>query len=168
MFDLADEEKRGRLRKAIKASRDAIETHRRVRKLMVEHFAGSWYSTTAPQDSERILVNLLNQTARIHTVALAANNPQVLVSTPSMDNLPFARKFEVNLNKLISDMELDKTFRAVVLDAFFCLGCCVVMMRDTDTRFHGLLESEEDVWLDPGEPWLNRVSLDDLILDMPA
>jgi len=168
MFDLADQEKRGRLRKAIRASRDALETHRRVRKLMVEHYCGSWYSSTSPQDSERILVNLLNQTARIHTVALAANNPQVLVSTPSMDNLPFARKFEVNVNKLISDMALDQTFRAIVLDAFFCLGCGVVMMRDTDTRFHGLLESEEDVWLDPGEPWLNRVSLDDLILDMPA
>jgi hypothetical protein len=168
MFDLADQEKRGRLRKAIRASRDALETYRRVRKLMVEHYCGSWYSSTAPQDSERILVNLLNQTARIHTVALAANNPQVLVSTPIMDNLPFARKFEVNVNKLISDMALDQTFRAIVLDAFFCIGCGVVMMRDTDTRFHGLLESEEDVWLDPGEPWLNRVSLDDLILDMPA
>jgi len=168
MFDLADQEKRGRLRKAIKASRDALEIHRRVRKLMVEHYCGSWYSTTAPQDGERILVNLLNQTGRIYTVAMAANNPQVLVSTPSMDNLPFARKFEVNVNKLISDMGLDQTFRAIVLDAFFCLGCGVVMMRDTDTRFHGLLESEEDVWLDPGEPWLNRVSLDDLILDMPA
>jgi len=168
MFDLSNPEKRGRLRKAIKASRDALETHRRVRKLMVEHYCGSWYSSTAPQDSERILVNLMNQTARIHTVVLAANNPQVLVSTPNLDNQPFARRFEVNLNKLISDMELDKTFRAIVLDAFFCLGCGVVMMRDTDTRFHGLLESEEDVWLDPGEPWMNRVSLDDLILDMPA
>jgi hypothetical protein len=28
MFDLADQEKRGRLRKAIRASRDALETHR--------------------------------------------------------------------------------------------------------------------------------------------
>lgn len=65
-------------------------------------------------------------------------------------------------------MSLDKTFRSIVLDAFFCIGCGVVMMRDTDTRFHGLLESEEDVWLDPGEPWFNRVSLDDLILDMSA
>lgn len=168
MFDLADQEKRGRLRKAIRASRDAIENHRRVRKLMVENFCGSWYSSTTPQDNERILVNLLNQTGRIYTVALAASNPQVLVSTPLMESLPFARKFEVNLNKLISDMALDQTFRAIVLDAFFCIGCGVVMMRDTDTRFHGLLESEEDVWLDPGEPWLNRVSLDDLILDMPA
>jgi hypothetical protein len=168
MFDLSDPEKRGRLFKAIKSSRDALEKHRRVRKLMVEHYCGSWYDTTTPQEDGKILVNLMNQTARIFTVALASNNPQVLVSTPQMDNLPFARRFEVNLNKLISDMALDQTFRAIVLDAFFCLGCGVVMMRDTDTRFHGILESEEDVWLDPGEPWLNRVSLDDLIVDMPA
>lgn len=168
MFDLANGEKRGRLLKAIKSSRESLEKHRRVRNLMIRHYAGSWYDTTAPQGSEKILVNLMNQTARIYTVALAANNPQVLVSTPRVETLPFARRFEVNLNKLISDMALDQTFRAIVLDAFFCIGCGVVMMRDTDTRFHGLLESEEDVWLDPGEPWLNRVSLDDLILDMPT
>jgi hypothetical protein len=125
-----------------------------------------WYAEGGAES--RTLVNLINQTARIYVVALAANNPQVLVSTPSTANIAFARRFEVNLNKLISDMALDKTFRAIVLDAFFCLGCGVVMMRDSDTRFHGILESEEDVWLDPGEPWLNRVSLDDLILDMPA
>jgi hypothetical protein len=42
MIDLANPEKRARLIKAIKASRDALETHRRVRKLMVEHYCGSW------------------------------------------------------------------------------------------------------------------------------
>lgn len=168
MIDLQDQEKRGRLLKAIKSSREALEPYRKVRTFNIKHYAGSWYDTTAPQNEDRILVNLMNQTARIYTVALAAQNPQVLVSTPKVESLPFARRFEINLNKLIGDMALDATFRAIVLDAFFCLGCGVVMMRDTDTRFHGLLESEEDVWLDPGEPWLNRVSLDDLILDMPA
>jgi len=152
--------------KAIRASRDAMEPFRRVRKTLIKDYVGSYYSTSGADN--KTLVNLMNQTARIYTVALAANNPQVLISTPRMETLPFARRFEVNLNKLIGDMALDKTFRAIVLDAFFCLGCGVVMMRDTDTRFHGLLESEEDVWLDPGEPWLNRVSFDDLILDMPA
>jgi len=166
MIDLANDEKRGRLLKAVKASREALEPFRRVRKTLIKDYTGSWYSTSGAD--EKTLVNLMNQTARIYTIALAANNPQVLVSTPSLDNLPFARRFEVNLNKLIGDMALDKTFRAIVLDAYFCLGCGVVMMQDTDTRFHGLLESEEDVWLDPGEPWLNRVSLDDLVLDMPA
>jgi hypothetical protein len=143
-----------------------MEPFRRVRKELIKDYVGSWYAESGAES--KTLVNLINQTARIYTVSLAANNPQVLVSTPKMDMEPFARRFEINLNKLISDMALDKTFRAIVMDAFFGIGCGVVMMRDTDTRFHGLLESEEDVWLDPGEPWFNRVSLDDLILDMPA
>lgn len=166
MLDLSNNEKRARLLKAIKSSRDALEPFRRVRKELIKDYVGSWYAESGAEN--KTLVNLINQTARIYTVALAANNPQVLVNTPRMENLAFARRFEVNLNKLIGDMSLDKTFRAIVMDAFFCLGCGVVMMRDTDTRFHGVLESEEDVWLDPGEPWFNRVSLDDLILDMPA
>lgn len=166
MFDLSDPVKRDRLYKAIRSSRDALEPFRRVRKELIKDYVGSWYSESGAES--KTLVNLINQTARIYTIALAANNPKVLVSTSRMDMLPFARRFEVNLSKLISDMSLDKTFRAIVLDAFFCVGCGVVMMRDTDTRFHGLLESEEDVWLDPGEPWFNRVSLDDLILDMSA
>jgi hypothetical protein len=166
MIDLANDEKRGRLLKAIRSSRASMEPFRRVRKELIKDYVGSWYAESGAEN--KTLVNLINQTARIYVVALAANNPQVLVSTSRTDEIAFARRFEVNLNKLISDMTLDKTFRAIVMDAFFCLGCGVVMMRDTDTRFHGLLESEEDVWLDPGEPWLNRVSLDDLILDMPA
>jgi hypothetical protein len=166
MFDLKDQQKRDRLYKAIRSSRDALEPFRRVRHTLIKDYVGSWYNESGAEN--KTLVNLINQTARIYTVALAANNPSVLVSTPRMDMLPFARRFEVNLAKLISDMALDETFRMIVLDAFFCLGCGVVMMRDTDTRFHGLLESEEDVWLDPGQPWFNRVSLDDLILDMTA
>lgn len=152
--------------RAITSSRNSMEPFRRVRKELIKDYVGSWYAESGAES--KTLVNLINQTARIYTVALAANNPSVLVSTPVFEHLSFAARFEVNLRKLISDMELDKTFRAIVLDAFFCIGCGVVMMRDTDTRFHGLLESEEDVWLDPGEPWLNRVSFDDLILDMPA
>lgn len=166
MIDLSNDEKRARLLKAIMSSRDALKPFRRVRKELIKDYVGSYYSESGAEN--KTLVNLINQTARIYVVALAANNPQVLVSTPSTENIAFARRFEINLNKLISDMDLDQTFRAIVLDAFFCLGCGVVMMQDTDMRFHGLLESEEEVWYDPGQPWLNRVSLDDLILDMSA
>ena len=166
MIDLHNKQKRGRLLKAIKTSNEKMVAPRRIRREFIRDYTGSWYSEDGARN--KTLTNLTNQTARIYTVALAANNPQAMVSTPLTENWPFAKRFEVNLNKLISDMELDVTFRAIVLDAFFCLGCGVVMMRDTDTRFHGLLESEEDVWLDPGEPWLNRVSLDELILDMTA
>lgn len=166
MFDLSIREKRSRLYKAIKSSRDALLPFRRVRTELIKDYVGSWYSLGGAEN--KTLVNLINQTAKIYTVTLAANNPQALVSTPRSESIAFARRFEVNLNKLIGDMELGQTFRSILMDAFFCIGCGVVMMRDTDTRFHGLLEAEEDVWLDPGQPWLNRVSLDDLILDMTA
>ena len=105
MIDLANDEKRGRLLKAIRASRDAMEPFRRVRKTLIKDYVGSWYSTSGADN--KTLVNLMNQTARIYTVALAANNPQVLISTPRMETLPFARRFEVNLNKLIGDLALD-------------------------------------------------------------
>ena len=166
MIDLHDKKSRGSVLYAIKTSDEALVPFRQVRKELIQDYVGSLYSIGGAEN--KTLVNLTNQTARIYSVALASNNPQVRVSTPKVENQAFARRFEINLNKLIADMELDVTFRAIVLDAFFCIGCGVVMMRDTDTRFHGLLESEEDVWLDPGEPWLNRVSLDDLILDMSA
>ena len=168
MFDLQNDTKRARLLKAIRNSRTALEPFRRVRQELIKDYCGSLYPGSRDNKLEGILVNLINQTARIYTVALAANRPQVLVSTPRSENIPFARRFEINLNKLIGDMDIDQTFRSILLDAFFCLGCGVVMMRDSDTRFHGLLQSEESVWLDPGEPWFNRVSLDDLILDMTA
>ena len=165
MIDLSDKTQRHRLLRAVKKSREAMEPFRKVREEMIRDYCGSWYSEDNAR-SPKTLINLINQTARIYAVALAAENPAVLVSTPRAENVPFARLFEHNLNALIEDMNLDKTFRRIVLDAFFGIGCGVVIMRDSGTEFHGMLESEEDVWFDPGEPWFNRVSMDDLILDM--
>ena len=50
-----------------------------------------------------------------------------------------------------------------VLDAFFLIGIANVRMADA-----GLKEVEPDVWIDAGKPWVDRVSLSDAILDMPA
>lgn len=167
-LDLHDKLVRGRLLQAVKTSREAWRPFCRTAKELIRDHVGSWYQERPHGARYKTLVNLINQTARIYTVALAANNPRVKVETQFVDDehWPFAQRFQVGLNKLISDMQLDATFRAIVLDAFFCIGCGVVQMRDTDTRFHGILESEEDVWLDPGEPWFNRVPRDHLILDM--
>lgn len=169
MIDLDDKQERGWLLKAVKTSRQAIVPFRRVRKEFVRDHSGSWYSESASAKARyKTIINPINQTANVMSAILAANNPRVMVSTTNPANWAFAKRFEVNLNKLISDMNLADTFQQIVMDAFFMIGCAVVTMRDTDTRFHGLLESEEDVMFDPGEPWLNRVSIDRLILDMSA
>lgn len=167
MIDLSDRKQRGRLNKAIKSSREAMIPYRRIRREFLRDYAGSWYNGKLDAD-KKTLVNLLNQTAKIYTVALAANNPRVNVTTSNLEHWAEAKLFETALNKRIEDMDLAETFQALVLDAFFMIGIAAVSMRDKGTQFHGRLESEEDVFFDPGKPWLTRVSFDDAILDMTA
>ena len=58
MIDLSNDEKRGRLLKAIRSSRDAMEPFRRVRKTLIKDYVGSWYSTSGADN--KTLVNLMN------------------------------------------------------------------------------------------------------------
>jgi hypothetical protein len=146
---------------AIKANRLALEPFRVTRRSLIEDYVGSWYSTAGAKFET--LVNLINQTADTYTIALAANNPRVKVSTRRPDLLPFAFRYEMALNNLIQEMDLDQTLQAIVLDAFFCIGVAKVCLADA-----GQLEIEQDVWFDPGKPWVGRVSADDLIMDLSA
>ena len=141
MLDLADKAARDRLWKAVKSSREAMFGFRQNRRNLLRDYVGSWYQKEGGARF-KTLVNLIQQTAKIYTVALAANNPRVMISSQVPEYESFAKRFQINLNRLVDRIELDVTMRAIVLDAFFCIGCACVMMRDTDTRFHGLLDSE--------------------------
>lgn len=161
MFDLGNKEDYNQLHKAIKTSRDAIDPFRRPRTEMIRDFVGSWYSPSGARFMT--YVNKLNQTARIYQMALAFNNPQVRINSFDQKLWPFAKKYEVNVNKVIRNIDLKTTLQAAVLDAFFLIGVCKVRMADA-----GYVMTEDNVWIDPGKPWVDRVSFDDLIIDMSA
>ncbi len=108
-------------------------------------------------------VNKLNQTARIYSMALAFNNPQVKINSFDPKLWPFCRKYEINVNKVAANIDLKTTLQAGVLDAFFLMGIFKVRMADA-----GFVETEDNVWVDPGKPWVDRISPDDAILDMTA
>lgn len=170
MIDLENPLQRGRLFKAVKSSREAFAPHCRVREILIEDYVGSWYRErgwkTGPD--QQILANLLNQTARIYSTVMAFNNPAAMVTPRKAAGWPLADRFELALNTLIGDMALNETFQAVVLDAFFSIGIVCVQMGETDTRFHGMLEAGEDVWYDPGEPWVQRIPPGNAVLDLSA
>src|SRR3989304_5287921 len=58
-------------------------------------------------------------------------------------------------------MHLDDTLQKIVLDAFFSIGVAKVFLGPG-----AQIELYNDVWVDVGKPYIDRVSLDDLILDM--
>ncbi|MCE5269509.1 MAG: hypothetical protein LLG00_16660 [Planctomycetaceae bacterium] len=160
-FDVGKKLDRDRLHKAIRTSRDAINVFRKPRTEMIRDYVGSWYSPNGARFPT--YVNKLNQTAGIYTMALAFNNPQCKVTTFNPQLWPFARKFEVNINKVVANIDLKTTLQEAVLDAFFLMGVCKVRMADA-----GYVQTEDNVWIDPGKPWVDRVSFDDVILDLSA
>lgn len=161
MIDVGNSTDRSLLFKAIKSSRDAIDLFDDNRTEMLRDYAGPLYSPYGPRD--RRYVNKINLTARNYQMFLAANNPQCIVNTPDPKMWPFARKFQVNVNRVAANINLQQTMQECVLDAFFLIGIANVRMADA-----GMKEVEPNVWLDPGKPWVDRISLSDVVLDMPA
>lgn len=158
-WDVGKEIDRNRLHKAKRSSQDALSPFLKVRNLMIKDYVGSCYATNAA----RLLtyVNKLNTTANIYSTALAFNNPQVNIDSPDINLWPFCRKYEINLNRVLVNMDLKATLQAAVLDAFFLFGVVHVSMADA-----GEVQLDDNIWIDPGKAWVSRISPDDVILDM--
>ena len=161
MIDLGNTLDRQRLWKSINQSRDSLDLWDFDRTEMLRDFAGPLYSPYSPRTQR--YVNKLNTTATIYQTALCFNNPQFKITSFDQKLWPFCRKYEVNVNKVIENINLKAVLAECVLDAFFLLGAAKVRMADA-----GLKEIEPNLWLDPGKPWVDRISFSDLILDMPA
>lgn len=157
-----DELHRGRLRKALEVSYRELLPFRELTRGLVEEYAGSGYGRPNRPRHE-IYVNLMNQTVDAYTMALVANRPRVLVSTQFPDRVYFARQYQEALNNLIQEIGLEFTLRNWVLDAFFSVGIVKVHMADA-----GLVQLENDIWMDPGKPFASNVSLDNWVHDMSA
>jgi len=160
-IDVFSTQDRSRLWSAIKRSRDAMVPFDNNRTEMLRDYAGPLYSPHSSRKTARY-VNKLNTTASIYQSALCFNNPQCKITSFNQKNWPFCRRFEVNINKVVANIDLRTTLQECLLDAFFLLGAAKVRMADA-----GLREVEPDVWMDVGTPWANRISFSDLILDMP-
>jgi len=160
-FDVGNKQDLARLHKAIETSRNAMLPFRKTRTEMLREYVGSWYAAGGARF--QTYVNKLNQTAVIYTMALAFNNPVCKITTFNPRLWPFARKYEVNVNKVVANIDLKTTLQLSVLDAFILIGIGKVRMADA-----GYVETEDNVWVDPGKPWVDRISFDDAILDMSA
>jgi hypothetical protein len=157
-----DEIQRGRLSKAMETSYRELMPFRTLTRELVENYAGSGYGR-ANKPRYEIMINLMNQTVDAYTMALVANRPRVLLSTQLPELTYFSRQFQVAINNLIEEIGLEFTLRQWVLDAFFCIGIVKVHLADS-----GMVELQEDLWMDPGKPFASNVGIDNWVHDMSA
>jgi len=159
MIDLGRQTDIDRLYSAIGHSREAMRPFRQNRQRMLEQYVGSYYSDKGAR--YEVLVNLLNMTAEVYTIGLAANNPRVHVTTGQRELWPFAWRWQQTLNNQIEEIRFNETMQRVILDAFFVGGAVKVFQAEW-----GPVQLEDDVWADPGRPYVGHISFDDFGLDM--
>lgn len=159
MIDLGNKTDIHRLYTAIDSSRDALRPFRQNRIKMLREFVGSYYNNNGAQNE--VLVNLMNLTADAYTIGLAARTPRVRVSTRHRELWPFAYRFQNSLNEFIIEMRFTQTLQQLVLDAFFTGGVAKVFLAEWES-----VQLEDNVWADPGRPFIQRLSFDDFGMDM--
>lgn len=132
---------------------------RQNRQDMLREYVGSYYNDKGAQFE--VLVNLLAMTADVYTIGLAANNPKVNITTTNQQLWPFAHRFKVGINNQIKEMRFAQTLQHLVLDSLFGIGISKTHLAESDP-----IQLEDDVWADPGQIYVSRISIDDFVLDL--
>lgn len=162
-MNFSKERDRNRLSKALSFSWRQLRPFRRLTTKLTEEYSGPGYGGNQRRKSFETLLNLSNQTVDAYTMALVANRPRILVTTPHEKLQWFGKQYQLAINKLIEEIHLEETLRQAVLDAFFCIGIVKVHMADS-----GQVELEEGIWMDPGTPFASNVSIDNWCHDTQA
>lgn len=141
-----------------------LDPFRTDRVKMIRDYCGSQFGDEAEPKKRRILINLMLQTAEAYCLAMAANCPQFHIY-PRRDRklAGFALHTQQALNNLVYEIRLEETLQALILDAFFGPGFLKICLGSS-----AQVEIEQDVWMDPGRPYVGRVSLDDWVHDTAA
>src|SRR5260370_6344382 len=149
-----------RLCLAMIRSRLMLRRFREERREMVRQYVGNHWSEEGT--SEKVTVNLIGLYVSVVGRNLIAKNPRVMLSTFDRQNKPAVSAMQTWCNSEIVRMKMQNTLKRVVLDGLFSLGICKVALATP-------ADSASVAWnLVAGQPFAERVDLDDFVFDMHA
>ncbi len=127
---------------------------------MVQQYAGHHWSDEGT--TEKVPVNLISLYVSVVGRNLIAKNPRVMLSTFDRSLKPTVSAMQAWANKEIEHMRLQETLQRVVVDALFSIGIAKVALATP-------ADSASMAWnLGAGEPFAERVDLDDFVYDIHA
>lgn len=142
---------------AVEWSIRQLETPRRNRVEAVRQFVGKHYSDGG---TELVVpTNFLELAVTIYQQQLAANAPRAMVTTSIPRLKPAAYSMEIALNQIPDEIGLGDTLRRAVVEALFSFAVVKVGLASSGVSVLGH---------DPGEAFVDLVSLDDYFIDMSA
>ena len=136
------------LKNAIAFSERQLEGFRKNRIEVLREYAGHHYSNGSAPDN--VPINLIELYVQIYQRQVSVNDPRSLITSPYPQLAASSAEFKLAVNQQLERMVVDTPLNEAGMEALFMLGCVEV----------GIDES--------GEPFVEPVLFDDLIVDMSA
>ena len=159
MIDPRNPENLQRLRSSIERSREDLEKFRKLRHELISQYVGSHYSRGDDQTQKSIPVNVLELAASIYTMQVVGQRPRATVLSGDHTLGRSRSAFQLAINHLIEEINLEETLSIAFLDAFFLMG--IVKVGNTREK---LIEIEGFLH-DVGQPSADIVDFDDWVHD---
>jgi len=144
------------LHESIVWSERQLEKPRLKRVENISQFVGYHYSDHGTD--KRIPVSFIKLAVNIFSRLLAPKAPRALITTKEDWLKPTAAALELAVNEIPGEIDLQTTMKALVIEALFSCGWVKV----------GLHRVGEILGHDFGEPFVDIVTLDDIVIDMGA
>lgn len=155
-----DSQKASRLLEAVDYSRRRMQPFREQRLAAVRAYVGSNYGEMGA--SEKVPLNLMQMAVNIYRRQVAARAPQAVVIPRDPRLAATADDFELALNWLIKEIDLEASISQWVIDAMFSVGVMKVGISP------GKQWEIEGYNHDAGIPFADVVDFDDFVFDMNA
>lgn len=155
-----DSKKASRLLEAVDYSRRRMQPFREQRLAAVRAYVGSNYGEMGA--SEKVPLNLMQMAVNIYRRQVAARAPQALIVPKDPRLAATADDFELALNWLIKEIDLEASIAQWVIDAMFSVGVMKVGISP------GKQWEIEGYNHDAGVPFADVVDFDDFVFDMNA
>ena len=156
---------RRKLFDAVQTSYRSLQPAREEYKRLVRSYHGHRYMRQTEDEMTRTprYLNLIYQAVEAYTTMLVGPSPQAHLSAIAPDLKPFARHFGQALNNHMDDIEMGDKLEDWIRRSFFGIGIGKVFMGES-----GQVIVEDDISMDPGEPYFAPLSLDDWVHDVTA
>lgn len=150
-----------KLKASVKNAYKHLETHRQARYAWIQQWVGSSYSggSDLPITTSDTVVNMLATMVRTYCQQLVSGNPQTLIITQKSALKTAARYFEIALNHVIHNIDLQASGEYGVIESMFSMG---VMKVGVDLPEH----SDRAYPFDASAiPFAQAVFFDDFVFD---
>lgn len=153
-----DDKKASRLLESVDFSRNRMQPFREQRLAAVRAYVGSNYGEMGA--NEKVPLNLMQMAINIYRRQVAARAPQALVIPKDPRLAPTAADFELALNWMVKEIDLESSISKWVIDAMFSIGVMKVGISP------GNQAEIEGYTHDAGLPFADVVDFDDFVFDM--